>query len=504
MKKIYFLLLSFLHIAVAFTQPAEQKLNNLCLSPPNPPNFRTPSESEHNADRSGNNYAVPFDTVRFNPTVGNNGFDIVICIDGAINQSQISQADNYIDSFVNTLKTIPHYSDRFQYINVYRIAKLSNQKGAAFGFTGDTAVDNRYGSRFNAFGLERLLIPEKYDTLFADVNEFAPQCDLAMMLTFDKKYGGSGYTLYDGRKVACFTIEEQSGYHLGDEIAIHELQHLMPFNGHGYIGDEYEDSIACLIYDSIPPSPNFTNDTINQRKWDHCMDLPNVDFYPNAGICKGYFKPSQVCGMHVVWVLPIFCPVCRENSTAWLDSIINPIYSFSDSPTSFTGTFNYSVMVDTPLIHHYRYDWWLDGQKIANGTNELALNFDTLSKTNNHELVYTCTDTDPFIYDTTLRRPWTLSWSILTKDTTVSAPTLEEEFSVLVFPNPASHQVSIRALRHTAEIRITNLQGSTLHKEIIQEKSTTQVSTSNWAKGVYILAIKSNKGSTIYKRLIIQ
>jgi hypothetical protein len=504
MRKIYFSLLNILIVLTAFAQSSELKMNKICLSPPNPPIYKTASPNVDNTERSGNNYSIPFDTVRFNPVVGNNGFDIVICIDGATTLSEISQADNYIDSFVNTLKTVPHYNDRFQYINIYRIAKLSNEKGATLGFSGDTSVDNRYGSRFNAFGLERLLIPEKYDTLFADVSEFAPQCDLAMMLTFDKKYGGAGYSLFDGRKVASFTLEEESGYHLGDEIAIHELQHLMPFNGHGYIGDEYEDSLACLIYDSIPPSPNFTNDTINKRKWDHCMDLPNVDFYPSAGICKDNYKPSQVCGMQAVWVLPIFCPVCRESSTAWLDSIINPIYSFSPSPTNFTGTYNYTVSIDTPQTHFFRYDWWLDGNKIATNTKELNVDFDALSKASDHELKFTATDTDPFIYDTTLRRPWTLAWNILTRDTTVGLSDLENFSPITIFPNPAKEQVTIGNLQDIIEIIILDLHSKVLLKEIIPSNTNKQISTTSWAKGIYIIQLKSKTGRVTHKKLIIQ
>lgn len=63
------------------------------------------------------------------------------------------------------------------------------------GFSGDTVINKRYGSRFNTFGLSRVLIPEKVDTLFADVEEFVPDYDLVLMLIFDRKYGGSGWSL---------------------------------------------------------------------------------------------------------------------------------------------------------------------------------------------------------------------------------------------------------------------------------------------------------------------
>ncbi len=486
-------------VSISFVLDAQNKCFGYqnCFSPPLPPVFRTQLAVPES--RSGNNYNTPFDTIVFNPTLGTNGFDVVICLDGVINSSQIALADNYVDSLVSRLQTVAHYSERFKYFNIYRIAKYSSEAGSAWGFTGDTSVDNRYGSRFNAFGLDRLLIPEKIDTLFSDVAELVPEYDLVLMLTYDKKYGGSGWTLYDGRKVASFSIDEETGWHLGDEVIIHEMQHIMPFAGHGYLGDEYEDSLSCIIYDTIPESPNFTSDTTGDRKWEHCMNLPGVGFYSEAGICPGNYRPTASCVMSQVFNMPPFCPVCRENSTAYFDSLINPVYYASISPAQFTGSYVYKVQVDTLSPNLFRYEWFLDDSLVAAGVDSLNINFDLLSNSQNHILKFVCTDTDPHIIDTLLRRPWVTEWNLLTKDTTVSVSEISEDAVWSLFPNPASDYLFVTVGSNTknGSLDIIASDGKVLLRDFPVREKTFSIPVSALAPGVYWAAIKNETGKTV-------
>jgi hypothetical protein len=150
----------------------------------------------------------------------------------------------------------------------------------------------------------------------------------------------------------------------------------------------------------------FTADTINERKWQHCIGLPGVGFYPDAGICENNYRPTDDCIMHRVFGFPAFCPVCRENSTAWLDSLINPIYNVSPNTTDFTsGNYNYSVQVQEPTVNTYRYQWWLDNALVAQNALSHSVDFSVIDKSQNHTLRFVCTDVDPFIIDTNLRRP---------------------------------------------------------------------------------------------------
>jgi hypothetical protein len=468
-----------------------------CLAPPVPPAF-LPNENYVPVSRSGNNYKIPFDTIVFNPTLGTQAFDVVICVDGVTNNTQIAQADNYIDSLVKRLQTVAQYQPRFKYFNIYRVGKLSAQQGAAYGFTGDTAVNNRYGSRFNAYHLPRLLIPSKYDTLFADANEFVPHHDLVLMLAFDKKYGGSGWNLYDGRKVASFSIDEETGWHLSDEVIIHEMQHVMPFAGHGYLGDEYEDSVACSIYDTIPIAytitPNFTDDTINKRKWQHCIGLPNVGFYLGAGICPGNYRPTPLCAMRQVFQLPDFCPVCRENSTAYFDSMINPLYNSSATPAIFSGDYTFRVSVDTPTVNTYRYRWLLDDSVLIEGVDTLLIHFDLMDHYNNHLLRFECTDTDAHIVDTTLRRPWITAWNLLTRDTALAVNETGEEITFSVFPNPANSKLTVALGMQNCNCtaQILSADGKMVLTDTPLVKKETDLDISKFANGVYMLEISAN------------
>lgn len=480
---------------------------NLCISPPPPPVFLAQDSSLPQTGSRSTGYKIPFDTIRFNSVLGTKALDVVICFDGVTNSTQIANADKYVDSLVKTLESIAQYNPRFKYFNIYRVAKLSNEQGAAWGFSGDPTVDNRYGSRFNKYGLPRLILPEKYDTLFADIEQFVSQYDLALNLCYDQKYGGSGWNLYDGRRVATFTLDEQTGWHLGDEVACHEMQHIMPFAGHGFLGDEYEDTLACPIYDTIPisylTSPNFTGDTNNDRKWEHCMSIAGVGFYPNAGICPGNYRPSTNCIMHQVFGFPAFCPVCRENSTAWLDSMINPVYNISILPVTFTGSYTFSVSVDTPILNTYRYQWLLDDTVVALAVDSFTLNFSQVSNSSNHVLKFVCTDVDIHIIDTTLRRPWVTSWNLLTKDTVVGISPINMIETFSITPNPAKNEVTIQCSSLIKSVSVTDMLGSPVFRGENVNTPLLNPDISMLPKGVYIVTAVTIGGKGFTRKLVV-
>jgi hypothetical protein len=506
MKKLFSLSTLLVATFTLYAQSFHQHFGkHTCNSLKLPAPFKSQQvEPELENERQSNAYTIPFDTIQYNSLLGNQAFDLVICVDGAVNSLQVAKADRYIDSLIKSLKKLQHYEPRYKFFNVYRIAKYSNETGAALGYNGDSVVDNRYGSRFNAFGLSRLLVPDKHDTLFADVDELVPIADFVMVLVFDKKYGGSGWRSDAGRSAAMFTIDEESGWYQSDEVALHEMQHLMPFNGHGYLGDEYEDSLACLIYDSIPPSPNVTGDTIGNRKWEHCLGIAGVGFYPNAGICAGNYKPTTSCLMQTVFGLPQLCAVCRENSTAWLDSMINPIYYISAVPDSFKGNYTFSVLVDTPLVNTFRHQWLMDDSLIQSGSTVLNVDFDLVDKGKNHLLKYVCTDIDAHIIDTTLRRPWVKEWQLNTYEPAGIAGLLAG-VNFEMFPNPVNDILTLHLSAGKTDkmiFEVTDLTGKVLkHKSV--DMTRTSVDVSDLAKGIYIVTIQSNEGRA-QKKLVVE
>lgn len=506
--------LFFISVVLAGSVHAQQCLpdGSVAFPSPPPPTFPPPTGQHSNpVSRSGPSYKIPFDTVLFNSTLGSKGgFNVVICEDGVTDDADIAAADNYVDSVIMRWLLTPHYAHRFNYINLYRIAKYSEQQGATNGYgKGDTLVHNRYGSTFDAYGLARLVIPENVDTFFADVTQYVPNYNLAINLVYDGNYGGSGWDLYDGRKVASFGIDIQSGWHLGDEVITHEMQHIMPFAGHSYLGDEYEDSFYCSIYDTIPlsykDSPNFTSDTVNGRKWQDWINAgkPGIGFYDSAGICAGNYRPTELCAMRQVYLIvdnntniigmPPFCPVCQENSTAYFDSVINPVYFTSPSPQSYSGSYTYHVMVDTPLVNTLRYQWLLDDSLIALGVDSVNINFNNLSNTANHTLQFVCTDTDKVILDTTLRRPWTTTWQLLTSVAT-GITTLDDN-GFHIFPNPVTSQLNgtIQQLAPNTFIQILTPEGRIAIPNTPVTQNSFSIPVSSLPQGIYFVQLQNEE-----------
>src|SRR6185295_14040883 len=97
MKYFYPLLTTVVLILLLNFLPAQNHpyMQNAAFPPPVPPVFRPADTSTRPVTRSGNNYKIPFDTIRINPRMGTKGFDVVICVDGVINSAQIAIADNY-------------------------------------------------------------------------------------------------------------------------------------------------------------------------------------------------------------------------------------------------------------------------------------------------------------------------------------------------------------------------------------------------------------------------
>lgn len=74
-------------------------------------------------------------------------------------------------------------------------------------------------------------------------------------------------------------------------------------------------------------------------------------------------------------------------------------------------------------------------------TDSATIDFNTIDRIANHVLRFVCIDTDHFVIDTLLRKPWITEWSLLTKDTLLSILDSEEDKMWRVFPNPVADKL---------------------------------------------------------------
>ncbi len=79
-----------------------------------------------------------------------------------------------------------------------------------------------------------------------------------------------------------------------------------------------------------------------------------------------------------------------------------------------------------------------------------------------------------------------------------------EQNSVALFPNPASEMVTLDFLqKNIQEVAIYDLKGSLLITENTTNKSNTSIILSDFSKGFYVVALTTETGKKIFKKLIV-
>jgi hypothetical protein len=89
----------------------------------------------------------------------------------------------------------------------------------------------------------------------------------------------------------------------------------------------------------------------------------------------------------------------------------------------------------------------------------------------------------------------------------LSIPISTLDIAVAIYPNPAKDNVTIElsSLIKNGELKIVNVLGETVYNETViasSGKTTKQINTSNFAKGVYMVIVESNTAKII-KNLVV-
>ncbi len=78
----------------------------------------------------------------------------------------------------------------------------------------------------------------------------------------------------------------------------------------------------------------------------------------------------------------------------------------------------------------------------------------------------------------------------------------EELFNVSIYPNPVDDILTIQVGKGTFIVNITDMQGSTIHKE--QSEDTMIINTSDWLSGIYQIFIKNkNTGTETTEKVVV-
>lgn len=79
-----------------------------------------------------------------------------------------------------------------------------------------------------------------------------------------------------------------------------------------------------------------------------------------------------------------------------------------------------------------------------------------------------------------------------------------EDLKPVIFPNPASESVSIQSVDNLKSISIFSLEGKEIYKNDKIENINFTIPINNFAKGIYIITISTNKGGTFTEKLVIK
>jgi hypothetical protein len=106
------------------------------------------------------------------------------------------------------------------------------------------------------------------------------------------------------------------------------------------------------------------------------------------------------------------CPICQQRVICYLYKYVNVIESFSPGTTVFdvTGneTVHFSADVLKPEPNTQKYEWFLNGKRIAEGVEEIDVTFGMCE---DYELIFAVTDTNTLVrhdpkFDETYPKPY--------------------------------------------------------------------------------------------------
>lgn len=331
-------------------------------------------------------FAFPVDTLLKAGRLDNR-INIVLLPDG-YQASEMNKFRTDATAFMNAmLNTIP-FAQYQSYFNFFLIQVPSNQSGATHpgnaadeGPTPITPIETKdtyFGSRFDSFGIHRLVTTTQFTRFTNVMATNFPDYDLAVMLVNSPHYGGSGGT------PSIATVNSAS-----TEIAIHEV-------GHTFVGlaDEYWAG-AQYASESTNMTQNNNTATIRWRNW---LNTTNIGVYAHTPPGQNWYKPANgTCKMEAL--NRPFCNVCRETFTYRFLDLVRPIDAFVPATANVTvnqqTTFRLTPVLPNP--NTIRTEWRLNGQVIAGQQTEINIEPAALIPGQNYSLTVQMLDTTAFL-----------------------------------------------------------------------------------------------------------
>jgi hypothetical protein len=327
-------------------------------------------------------------------------FNIAVLGDGYRPEDQAKLTSD-AKTLVDDLFAAEPYSSYRGLFNVKVVQAVSQDRGAAGG-RGGNSPNTAFSATFLCEGSEptRLLCADDEAVLAAAARD-VPEFNLAVVLSNDTTYGGSG------GDVPCVSANPDSA-----EILRHELGHTI-----GDLADEYEDPYPgyglCSRADDCR-EPNVTLRNVRADiKWLDWIaattPVPTPEDGQIAGVgvfegarylSSGVYRPVE-SGCKMRELDEPFCPVCKEGLVRafWNlpnTNLIDEVTPAGDVQTDTCTRAAFSITTPTIQPSTLRFSWTIDGQPRAGA----KASFDVtpgLLPAGQHVVAVTVTDATPLV-----------------------------------------------------------------------------------------------------------
>jgi IgA Peptidase M64 len=430
----------------------------------------------------------------------NKRINFVYLADGYTAAEQTKFITDVIDMNNKLFNTIP-FKEYKNYFNVFAVKVISNESGIKHASSaGDcpgvgthpvSNPKNYFGTKFDAFGIHRLVVPDSFAKINAVLAANFPDYDQVLVVGNTSFYGGSGGTF------ATSTTHTNAA-----EIMIHEI-------GHSFatLADEYWAGPQYAT-----EKPNMTaQSNASLIKWKNWIGTPNIGVFAHSG-SPLWFKPTTggTCKMEVL--NPAFCSVCKETFVERIHALVSPIDSYMPSNASalnVNATIGFKTNLIRPIPNTLNQTWFIDNilqpatidtftvlsGSISNGNHTVrttVVDNASLSRADNHVTLHT--------YNVT----WNLSVT-----TGISEPEVFRA-GLKLFPNPFAENLVVQYdLDKTSTVAVVLVAADGKTIQLVQEKkqlpgtysSTFTLNKYNLSPGVYSIVFYVN-GQAIAKELV--
>lgn len=308
------------------------------------------------------------DTLQYNGSTSNR-INLVIMGDG-YTSAEITKFKTDASSIMKGFFSEEPFSRYKNYFNVFIIKVPSLESGANHpGTATDVAepahpvqtVNNYFGSKFDAYGIHRLLVMGKTNVALNVLMDNFAYYDIPLMIVNTPYYGGSGGF------IAVTSMHSNS-----IEITRHEIAH--SFVG---LSDEYW---AGDVY--AMESLNMTKETNPLLvKWKNWVGINSIGV--NQHCCGGssalWYKPHTNCKMQAL--NRPFCSVCTQAIIERIHSLVKPIDSYLPlaASVSLLDPVWFKLDMVKPESNTLAIKWTIDGVLIGRNVDSILLDGKGLS-----------------------------------------------------------------------------------------------------------------------------